>query len=210
MADDVVTLIIRDHRALEKLFEQVNSGNGDRRELLDEILTMLTAHSRAEEERVYPRIAAAAPAEKEEVEHGTDEHHKADELLREAILHATEPDFQARFTEFVEAVQHHVEEEESDILPTLEDAVDAEELERLGREFAERRQQELDEIAGRPESSTESSAESGSGSGGGSAGGSGGDEPTLRELQEEARRLDIEGRSTMNKDELAKAIDKQR
>jgi cation transport regulator ChaB len=49
-----------------------------------------------------------------------------------------------------------------------------------------------------------------SGGSGGSSGGSGGssDGPSKQELYEQAKELDIEGRSNMNKDELQRAIDR--
>ena len=48
----------------------------------------------------------------------------------------------------------------------------------------------------------------GSSSKGSSSGGSGGKEPTKDELYEKAKKKDVEGRSSMSKDELAKAVGK--
>jgi hemerythrin superfamily protein len=89
MADDVVHLITRDHRALEALFEQLRSDKGSREEVLEQVAAMLVAHSRAEEEEVYPSLARAEPGMEREVHHGKEEHEQAERLLHE--LEATAP-----------------------------------------------------------------------------------------------------------------------
>ncbi|MEV5712054.1 hemerythrin domain-containing protein [Actinoallomurus sp. NPDC052274] len=184
---DVVELITQDHRTLEELFDELQKDAARRPELLDKVAALLTAHSRAEEERVYPVVAKDA-GERDEAEHGTEEHHEAEDMLER--LRAMPPEgreFEEKLKEFIDAVKHHVEEEESEILPALREAVSAERLQELGAAFAERRREEL----------------TGSGSGSGSG------ERTKDEVYEEARRLDVHGRSPMTKDELVKAVDEK-
>jgi len=144
MASDAISMIKNDHRVLEKLFDRVQSGDGDRRALVEEIATRLTAHSHAEEQQVYPAIKKAAPDEADEVDHGYEEHAEADELLKKAVRAVDSPDFGETFTQFVEAVKHHVEEEESQVLPALRQATDAKTLEQLGAAFEQARCQELE------------------------------------------------------------------
>ncbi len=143
MAEDAVTLIMKDHRTMEELFDRLQSEPDRRPRLLEEIEAILTAHSRAEEDEVYPAAAEAA-GEGPEVRHGTEEHQEAEELLRK--LKDCDPqgrEFDRRCEEFVDAVKHHVEEEESDILPGLREAVGRKRAQELGRAFWERRGQEL-------------------------------------------------------------------
>ncbi|MQA87110.1 MAG: hemerythrin domain-containing protein [Streptosporangiales bacterium] len=183
---DVIKLITDDHRAMEKLFDRVKKERDRRPELLREVAAMLTAHSRAEEERVYPIVAKEAE-ERGKVHHGVEEHQEAEELLHE--LEKLDPagdEFDGRFREFVEAVKHHVEEEESEILPSLRDAVGKQRLEQLGQAFTDRREQEL---------------------AGHKAGAKG---RTRDELYQEAREMDISGRSGMKKDELAEAVEREK
>ncbi len=186
MAEDAVTLILKDHRTMEELFDRLQSEPDQRPRLLEEIEAILTAHSRAEEDEVYPAAAEAA-GEGPEVRHGTEEHQEAEELLRK--LKDCDPksrEFDKRCKEFVDAVKHHVEEEESDVLPGLREAVSQKRAQELGRAFWERREQELKrfDVKGRV--------------------------PRQRDLYEEARELDIENRSKMNKAELAEAVQKAR
>jgi hemerythrin superfamily protein len=189
MADDVVHLITRDHRALEALFEQLRTDKGSREDVLEEVAAMLTAHSRAEEDEVYPVLARREPSMKGEVHHGTEEHHQAAELLHQ--LEASDPksaEFDALLEEFVQAVMHHVEEEENELLPTLEESVSPEELEELGRRFAERRRQELAD-AGMDVEIIDVDPESAAASGGGES-----IDLTKAELYDKAKQQGVEGR----------------
>ncbi|MEU1898176.1 hemerythrin domain-containing protein [Nocardiopsis dassonvillei] len=186
MAEDAVTLILKDHRTMEELFDRLQSEPDQRPRLLEEIEAILIAHSRAEEDEVYPAAAKAA-GEGPEVRHGTEEHQEAEELLQK--LKECDPkskEFDKRCKEFVDAVKHHVEEEESDVLPGLREAVSQKRAQELGRAFWERRARELErfDVKGRV--------------------------PRQRDLYEEARELDIENRSKMNKAELAEAVQKAR
>lgn len=187
---DAVTLIKNDHRLLEKLFDQLTSGRGDRRALLVEVAARLAAHSHAEEMRVYPALAQARPQEHGEVEHGSEEHHEAEQMLHKLMaMQPDDPEFGQALTEFVEAVRHHVQEEETELLPALEQAVDRATLAELGREFAEIRAKEL-AIAGIPAGqSTVDSADA-----------------SRAELYEQAKQAGVPGRSHMTKEELAQAL----
>jgi hemerythrin superfamily protein len=196
---DAVTLIKNDHRLMERLFEQLKAGAGDRQALLVEVAARLAAHSHAEEMKVYPALAQAQPEEHGEVEHGAEEHHEAEQMLH--LVMAMEPDapeFESGLAQFVDAVLHHVQEEESELLPALEQAVDAAKLEELGQAFEEVRIKEL-EIAGVPldGASMMDSASSGS---------SDVDGASRAELYEQAKEAGVPGRSGMSKEELAQAL----
>jgi hemerythrin superfamily protein len=200
MASDAVTLIMNDHRMLEKLFEQVQSGSGDRKTLVDEIAARLTAHARAEEQKVYPALTKADPGESDEVEHAYHEHDEAEELLEKVVKNVDSPQFDRIFAEFVKAVEHHVEEEESEVLPALREAVDKASLDKLGDAFMTVRMKELRK-AGFDDEAEHAAAYA--------KGRSDLSDATRDELYEMAKDADIEGRSSMNKDELSKALRRQ-
>lgn len=192
---DAITLITRDHREMEKLFDRLEKERDQRPQLLKKVAAMLTAHSRAEEAEVYPAAATEAQ-ERDEIEHASQEHEDAERLLHE--LESLDPDseeFDATLREFVGMIKEHVEEEETEILPTLRDAVDEQRLEELGREFTERREQELARLSGSHDGATGTNRVR---------------DKTKDELYQQARKLDVEGRSGMNKDELASAVEQQK
>ncbi|MEU4508788.1 hemerythrin domain-containing protein [Nonomuraea wenchangensis] len=176
MATDVITLITKDHRTVESLFDRLKKGEGDTKATVAELHALLVAHARAEEDRVYPGIDA---------HHGVEEHKEA-EVLLDALVRATPgtPEFRTTLDKLVESVQHHVEEEENDLLPQLRKSADDKRLQELGRAFEERRNAELKALGAAP-----------------TAG-----EATKAELYEQAQRADIPGRSQMDKEELAEAL----
>ncbi|MGP4099495.1 hemerythrin domain-containing protein [Nonomuraea sp. KM90] len=186
MADDVISLIKADHRKVEELFAKLTGGKGDRRAIVAALHALLTAHARAEEDVIYPRLDA---------HHGLEEHKEA-EVLLDALKRA-----QPGSAEFTNAhallalsVSHHVQEEESALLPLLARMTDERELRDLGKMFQQRRQQELRALTV-PSKARATSAEG---------------EPTKTELYERARKADIPGRSRMSKKELEKALAKAR
>lgn len=140
---DAIKLITDEHREMERLFERMRKEPKRRGELLPQVAAMFIAHSRAEEEKVYPAVAEQAGA-RGEAHHGAEEHAEAEALLHE--LERMDPsgkEFERKFATFVEAVDHHVMDEEREVLPALRDAVNKQRLNRLGRDFIARRDQEL-------------------------------------------------------------------
>lgn len=97
------------------------------------------------------------------------------------------PEFDTKLGEFIAAVAHHVEEEESTILPELSESVGQERLKELGKAFAERRSEELEAFG-----ISDSGDESG--------------DMSRDQLYRKAREADIPGRSQMTKDELFRAV----
>ncbi|MGH3353884.1 MAG: hemerythrin domain-containing protein, partial [Nocardioides sp.] len=73
MSEDVVDLIMQDHREVESLFEKLQQDPDVRAGLTPILVTLLAAHSRAEEAEVYP-VARDEAGEAEEVAHSQEEH----------------------------------------------------------------------------------------------------------------------------------------
>ena len=191
---DVVPLIKSQHREIEELLAQAQQEDSDTMTLLRRVAGLLGPHSAAEESFVYPRIAELQEDEAEEVHDGTAEHHHAESLLAELLAgRPGEPGYDGKLAALVGELKHHVEEEESELLPVLSDKASDEERERLGERFAAQ--------TGRAEVRAD---QVGAGAGAGSG------EPSKAELYEQAKRADIPGRSSMTKNELAKAISEQR
>jgi hemerythrin superfamily protein len=201
MGSDAITLITNDHRTLENLFTRLEAGGDDRRALLDEVAVRLTAHSRAEEQHVYPAIRDAGRVDESTVDHAYHEHAEADHLLNKVRNLTDSPHFAAALDEFVAAVRHHVEQEETEVLPALRTAVDKATLERLGDAFRAARTDLLREAGYDTAGATEYT---------GGRGGAELTDATRDELYEMAKQADIAGRSTMNKDQLAEALREQR
>lgn len=192
---DVVALIKSQHRELEELLAQAEQEDSDTLLVLRRVAGLLGPHSKAEESFVYPRIAELQPDERDEVHDGAAEHHHAESMLAELLAaKPDEPGYDGKLAALIGELQHHVEEEESELLPVLSEKASDEEREQLGARFAA--QTGRSEV--RPEEAGSGAADAGSTSDPGDA--------TKAELYEQAKDADIPGRSSMTKEELAQAL----
>ena len=147
MAQDAVELIKSDHRKVEQLFREFGEA-GDRayktkQELVGQIVEELEVHATIEEEIYYPAVEAKARKDgKELIAEAVEEHHVVKILLGELGSMSSEDEaFDAKVTVLMENVRHHVEEEESELLPQSEKILGTDELTRLGEQMAARKQQ---------------------------------------------------------------------
>ncbi len=116
----------KDHEKIKGLFEQYESNPAS---IFPELKALLDLHTKVEEEGVYPASVGFA---QQEVDHAHKEHNEAKELLTEL---EKDPENMDVFDKLREGVTHHIEEEESDYFPLVEENMD------------EAKQLELDEIA---------------------------------------------------------------
>jgi hemerythrin superfamily protein len=129
---DVTKLIEQDHRELEGYFSQFKSSQDPK--IAETICEELDTHASAEEQAVYPAFGEV-PELKKLVEEGEEEHGKARQLVGR-IKNTTDPEHLAELvTELESAVNHHVQEEENEMLPKAREAFDGARLEQIGDEF---------------------------------------------------------------------------
>src|SRR5678815_20744 len=129
---DALELIKQDHKRLKKLLEETLEAQGtDREARMDHLRTELVAHERMEEEVFYPRLKQEQKA-REEVLEGYEEHHVADVLLDELLEVPAETDlWKAKVKVLKENVEHHMDEEESELFKKAKAVLDRDELNRL-------------------------------------------------------------------------------
>lgn len=147
---DVVDLILADHRLFEDLLRELRDVTADRRAVVSALSELLVAHGEAEESRVYGELERQDAIDDEEVEHGEREHDDGYQTLL-PLLEADDvdtEDFSAAIRTFSEALLHHLDEEERDILNAARTDVDADERARLGAAWAAERNRLLDEGCG--------------------------------------------------------------
>ena len=153
---NVVDLIMNDHRELERLFDQLRNQPDTRANTLPVMISLLTAHSRAEEAEAYP--AATEAGVDKDVEHSQKEHLECDQLAADLAATAVDaPDFEEKLTKLVEAVTHHVEEEETTVLPGMRNGLPTERLDALGEAFLASREEHLGKM---PEDITKTNSSS--------------------------------------------------
>jgi hemerythrin superfamily protein len=138
---DATKLLTSDHDEVRGLFEQFRkaqeSANTDRmRELQREIFSELETHTRIEEDIFYPAVRDLGVDDlTETVAEGIQEHHVVKVLMREVEDVSGEETYESKMTVLMENVEHHAEEEESELFPELREHMGQERLDELGAEL---------------------------------------------------------------------------
>ena len=126
-----------DHQKVKRLFQEIrkSSDRSKQKELFDKIDTELEIHAHIEETVFYPAIEEQEEL-KDMVAEALEEHHQAKELLEKLeTLRADDHDFGSQLQQLMEAVEHHVEEEEGEMFPKIREVFDEDELEQLGEDL---------------------------------------------------------------------------
>jgi hemerythrin superfamily protein len=132
---NVLELLKTDHRRVDELFGEVKANeDGDNEDVFRQINTELDVHAHVEEMVFYPHLLDNGDEELQKiVREGIEEHAQVKTLLAELEeLSGTSDDFKAKLKVLIENVEHHVEEEEDEMFPMVEDQIDEEMLVRLG------------------------------------------------------------------------------
>jgi hemerythrin superfamily protein len=135
---DVVELIEHDHREVEQLFAQFEQ-SGDAA-LAAQLCDELDKHAAAEEQEVYPVVAEKVDDGRKLASEAEDEHKEARQVIGR-IRRTSDPEHLTELMQELKSlVQHHVQEEESEMLPKAQREISAEEREQLGARFEEAKQ----------------------------------------------------------------------
>lgn len=134
---NIIDDIIDDHREFEQLFAQIKSGDPrTRSEVVEHVIAEIVRHAIAEEQYIYPVAREVLPNGDELVEHEIAEHSEAEEVMKEIEKTDTnDPKYGELVEEFIADIRHHIEDEESKLLPQLRDACPRERLQELSETF---------------------------------------------------------------------------
>lgn len=183
---DGLELLKSDHDKVRGLFQQFRSASEDddatrMNELCQEIFHELEVHTAIEEEIFYPAVKDRGGEELiEDTDESVEEHHVVDVLMGEIRqLDPTDAAFKAKMTVLIENVEHHAQEEEEEMFPQVRELMSEDDLQTLGQDLYEAKTRK--ELSG----------------------------ASKEQLQQQAQDMDIEGRSSMTKDQLAKEIQRQ-
>ena len=131
---DAIALLEKQHKEVKALLGKVVETSGQEgAQLLQEITKNLLGHMIIEQEIFYP---AAAKADLKEIDEGYEEHFIAREIINRAMQTKSDKNlFQARCKVLKELIEHHADEEEKEMFPTVKKALGQERLEALGAEM---------------------------------------------------------------------------
>ncbi|HEX5789370.1 MAG TPA: hemerythrin domain-containing protein [Woeseiaceae bacterium] len=147
MAKNAIDLLKEDHEKVRKLLKELTETTAraekTREELLLKIEKELQVHTTIEEEIFYPAFKDAGNSDHAKMYHEAREEHRAVEALVLPDLKKTEPKsekFSGRAKVLKELVEHHADEEESEMFPEAKRSMSKQQLEELGARMAERKQ----------------------------------------------------------------------
>ncbi|MGQ0632637.1 MAG: alpha/beta hydrolase fold domain-containing protein [Sporichthyaceae bacterium] len=131
---DLDHLIADDHAVLERQFQHLEAGRGDRRILADQVVATLRRHSHAEDRVLQPAIADEGL--QKYARHGREQHELITLLTTSlSASHPGETEFEYALGQLIPTVRHHVAEVESRTLPFLRELAGAGRMGELGRAF---------------------------------------------------------------------------
>jgi iron-sulfur cluster repair protein YtfE (RIC family) len=128
-------LLVQQHKKAKAAFKKLENGRGDAA-LLSELANELAAHMAIEHELFYPTVISLDA----DMIGESFEEHALGELALKRLLAASPQaeDFHAKVTAVKELIEHHADEEEEELFPKVEKAMDDDELKELGRTMKSR------------------------------------------------------------------------
>ena len=139
---NAIDLLQADHERvkgiLSQLSESTDRGIKKRTELLAKLEMEIAIHTRLEEEILYPAYKKAGGKEQEIMYHEAKEEHRTVDSLVLPDLKVTDPstpEFAGRVKVVKELLEHHIEEEETEMFPQARKLLGKAVLEELGAEM---------------------------------------------------------------------------
>ncbi len=144
--EDIIELILQHHKPLKKLIKILKSEKDftEKAPAFQEFAPLLISHAKPEEKVLYVAMKKIEDLRAEGFE-GDTEHGLADQLVEEIKRTDDEDLWMAKVKVLAELVEHHIEEEEEDMLPDYKKESDLEERIKLGKLYMRLREEMLDQ-----------------------------------------------------------------
>lgn len=136
---NAIDLLKADHDKVETLFEKVKANeDGDNSDTFNLIRRELVIHTHIEETIFYPYLLNNGDEELQKIAREAIEEHRQVKMFLEELgsMSSNREQFPAKLKVLVEDVEHHVQEEEDEMFPMVEDQFGEDVLTRLGSEMA--------------------------------------------------------------------------
>ena len=146
---DAIEMLISQHKEVDGLFKQIEAAKSDDKKsaLFAELADKLAVHATIEEKHFYPAVKAKRT--EDILLESLEEHLGIKRVLADLLAtEASDDTFDAKIKVLKEQVEHHVEEEQTDLFPKVKKLLDSETLMAIAQEMTAT-QEELIE-AGQP------------------------------------------------------------
>jgi hemerythrin superfamily protein len=148
---DITALILRDHQPIKKLIfilKDPKVGIAKKRPAYAEFEKILSKHAKAEEETLYNHMKKDNDLRIEGLE-GDVEHFLADQLMKEINHIENEDAWMAKVKVLSELVDHHVKEEEKEVLKQIRKGFDLTARIEIGKEYSQKLNQLQEDEGGK-------------------------------------------------------------
>jgi hemerythrin-like domain-containing protein len=138
-------MLKEDHRKVKRFFSDWKRQSDDPRRqkrIAEDCFEALEIHTKIEEEIVYPACMAVLREDDqtEMIGEALEEHNGVDELIKAMNrMRSANERWHEAFEQMMAAIEHHIEEEESEMFPLCEEKL-ADSLDKLGEKIAERKE----------------------------------------------------------------------
>lgn len=146
---DIFELIKGDHRKVESLFAEIENTKSAKKldQCFKQLCQELTVHAQVEELTFYPTMRDNEKTE-ELVDEAEEEHVEVKILLEQLkSLDSQSSEFKDKMSQLKQAVEHHVQEEENEVLPKVQKSMSEEQLSQLAAEFQEAQRKLKEELS---------------------------------------------------------------
>ena len=139
---NAIDLLLSDHERVKNILSQLSEsterGVKKRTELLNKLEMEIAVHTQLEEQILYPAFKQAGGKEQQTMYYEAKEEHRTVDSLVLPDLKATDPstpEFAGRVKVIKDLLEHHIEEEETQMFPQARKLLDETTLEQLGSEM---------------------------------------------------------------------------
>lgn len=141
---NAIDLLKADHEKVKAILTQLSESTDravkKRTDLLDKLEMEISIHTQLEEQILYPAFKAVGGKDEAEMYFEAKEEHRTVDSLVLPDLKATDPttpEFAGRVKVVKELLEHHIEEEETDMFPKAKKLLGKSKLDQLGDEMLE-------------------------------------------------------------------------
>ncbi|PHH38695.1 hemerythrin domain-containing protein [Pseudomonas putida] len=139
---NAIDLLKADHEKVKSILSQLSESTDralkKRVELLDKLEMEITIHTQLEEQILYPAFKEAGGKEEDEMYYEAKEEHRTVDSLVLPDLKGTAPstpEFAGRVKVVKELLEHHIEEEETEMFPKAKKLLGKAKLDELGEQM---------------------------------------------------------------------------
>lgn len=141
---NAIDLLKADHEKVKAILTQLSESTDravkKRTDLLDKLELEISIHTQLEEQILYPAFKAAGGKDEAEMYFEAKEEHRTVDSLVLPDLKATDPttpEFAGRVKVVKELLEHHIEEEETEMFPKAKKLLGKSKLDQLGEQMLE-------------------------------------------------------------------------